>query len=409
MVQVINLGPSRGQLQAEILGQGAQQLGQGLGEFMGNYFAGKALDDLSNDPSLKDAPLSERWQAAQSRMAKYGERGQKLLQQRVMMEQQAQKEKSQKQESKLVQKLLRGEEISDEELEGTRPELQIMAHKARQPKSPPGGVTAQPVPEQVNKAIASVLSNSKGLNADQLKLAMDQAQIPPIYSNGYVESRRQETKPTFEPESEKLEAKRVANLSTAVEKDYITAKNENIRLERMEELSGKENLSTPLMIKALDTIGLPIGILSNPDTEEYRKLETDFIRDARDVFPGGRITNYEIQSYLKTIPTLLNSKEGREAIIRNRKLFNEAKEIKYNEYKNILKENSGKKPPNLGILLEERTADKISDIEDKFKQGIQKETEKFQQSIPMLDPQGRPVNIPPNQIERALKSGAKFR
>ena len=80
---------------------------------------------------------------------------------------------------------------------------------------------------------------------------MDQAQIPPIYSNGYVESRRQETKPTFEPESEKLEAKRVADLATGIEKDYLSAKNENIRLDRMEELSDKEGLSTPLISKSI--------------------------------------------------------------------------------------------------------------------------------------------------------------
>ena len=94
MVQVINLGPSRGQLQAEILGQGANQLGQGLGEFTGNYLAGKALDELANDPNLKDAPLSERWAAAQSKMAKYGERGQRLLQQRLQIEQQRQQEQA---------------------------------------------------------------------------------------------------------------------------------------------------------------------------------------------------------------------------------------------------------------------------------------------------------------------------
>ena len=406
MVQIIERGPSLSALSGQMLGQ---SLGQGLGQFTGDYLATKALEDIASKPELKNAPLSERWSALQGAMGKYGERGQRLLQQRLQMEQQAEQEKTQKKESKLIRRLLNGEQIDPEEFEGTRPELQIMAHKAVQPKAPPGGLSGQPVPPEINQAIETVLQNSKGMSADQLKMNMDRAGIPPTYSNGYVESRRQETKPVFEPEAEKLEAKRVSELATSIEKDYLTAKNENIRLDRMEELSGKEGLSTPLMIKALDTVGLPIGILSNPDTEEYRKLETDFIRDARDVFPGGRITNYEIQSYLKTIPTLLNSKEGREAIIRNRKLFNEAKEIKYNEYKNILKENGGRKPPNLGILLEERVADKISQIEDKFKQGIQKETEKFQQPIPMIDPQGRTVNIPPSQIERALKAGAKFR
>lgn len=215
-------------------------------------------------------------------------------------------------------------------------------------------------------------------------------------------------KSSFEPESDKLEAKRVAELATSIEKDFSTAKMEDIRLERMEKLSEKGDVSTPLLLKALDTVGLPIGVLSNPDTEEYRKLETDFIRDARDIFPGGRITNYEIQSYLKTIPSLMNSPEGRKAIIRNRKLFNEAKRIRYEEYKNLIKENGGKKPLNMGLLLEERTADKIGKIEEEFRNGIDSEINKFQQPIRMVDPNGRPIDVPPNMIEKAMKAGARF-
>lgn len=226
-----------------------------------------------------------------------------------------------------------------------------------------------------------------------------------------LRNRQQEAKAAksaYEPEAEKLEAKRVADLSNQIEKEYISSKQEETRLDRMMNLSEKDELSTPLMVKSLEYFGLPIGVLSNPDTEEYRKLETDFIRDARDVFPGGRITNYEIQSYLKTIPSLLNSKEGRKAVIRNRKLFNDAKKVRYDEYKKIVAENKGKRPQNLGIMIEERTADKIAEIEDEFKNGIEKEIEKFQTPIRMIDPNGQEVLIPPSQIERAVKAGARF-
>ncbi len=221
--------------------------------------------------------------------------------------------------------------------------------------------------------------------------------------------REKTEKPLFEAEGEKLEAKRVSELATEVEKNYATARNEDVRLDRMEELSNKGDVSTPTMIKALDTIGLPIGILSNPDTEEYRKLETDFIRDARDIFPGGRITNYEIQSYLKTIPTLMNSKEGRAAIIRNRKLLNEAKKVRYQEYKNILKETGGKKPANMGILLEERTADKIMDIEDRFREGIDNVLDKHSQKIKMYGQDGKTYEIPAHLIPQAQQQGLIFR
>lgn len=215
-------------------------------------------------------------------------------------------------------------------------------------------------------------------------------------------------KSAFEPESEKLEAKRVSELATEVEKEYKAAATEELRLDRMVKLDKEGNVSSGALIKVMDTLGLPIGVLSNPSTEEFRKLETDFIRDVSKVFPGGRITNYEIQSYMRTIPSLMNSPEGRKEIIRNRKLMNEAKKVRYEEYKQILKENNGRKPPNLGLLLDERTQDKLLDIEDRFVEGIEKNIEKSQVPLRMYDPQGNALAIPPKDVERALKAGARF-
>ncbi len=213
----------------------------------------------------------------------------------------------------------------------------------------------------------------------------------------------------FEPESEKLEAKRVSDLSTEIENDFRSAKNEDMRLERQLQLDKEGNLSATAMVKALDFFGIPIGILNNPATDEYRKLEADYIRDVSKVFPGGKVTNYELGAYLKTIPSLMNSPEGRKAIVRNRKLMNEAKRVRYDEYNRIIKENNGKKPPNLGLILEERTAEKIANIEERFIQGMSSNVEKFQQPIRMYDPEGHPLDIPPNKIEQALKGGARFK
>lgn len=394
MVQFFRMGNPQGKL-SEVLGM---SLGQGLGSGLNTYFANKALDDVLNDKSNINAPVSDRLGKLQAALAPYGEQGQNLLAQRMQIELQAEQEKQVLEHQK--RQFQQQRELQQQKDEAALERISL--------KPPPGGLTGQSVPQEVSNKIGQVLANSHDLNADQLKQAFDVAGVPPIYSNQYVENRRQEAKPIFEPESEKLEAKRVADYATQIEKDFLAAKNENIRLDRQLELSNKGGLSTPLMAKLLDSFGIPIGVLSNSDTEEFRKLETDFIRDVRDIFPGGRITNYEVQSYLKTIPTLLNSKAGREAIIRNRKLFNDAKEIRYQTYKDILKENKGKKPANLFMLLEDRVADKISVLEDQFKAGIEKEINKTQQPIRMVDPQGNPIDIPPNLIEKAMKAGARF-
>lgn len=215
-------------------------------------------------------------------------------------------------------------------------------------------------------------------------------------------------KPVFEPTEEKLEAERVSKLATEVESDFKGVQSEEQRLNRMEKLSEKGNLTTPLMVKTLEVTGLPLGVLGNPESEEYTKLEADFLRDVRNVFPGGRITNYEIQAYLKTVPSLLNSPEGKAAIIRNRRLHNEAKKLRYNAYREVLEENKGKKPRNLGLLIEDKIGGRLAEIEQEFSDGIRGQIEKFQQPLRMVDASGRKFDIPPNAIEDALQQNLRF-
>jgi hypothetical protein len=223
-----------------------------------------------------------------------------------------------------------------------------------------------------------------------------------------LRSISKEQQPVFEKEADKLEAKRVSELATDISNDFQAAKSEDMRLDRMEVLDEGENLSTPLMVKSLQALGLPLGVLSNPDSEEFAKLEAEFLRDVRQVFPGGRITNYEIQAYLKGIPNLMNSSEGRKAIIRNRRLINDGKKVRYNAYKDILKENGGRKPPNLDVLIQERTSEEMARISDEFRDNVQSTTEQFQQPIRMQDKNGKIYNIPPNKIEQALNDQFSF-
>ena len=232
----------------------------------------------------------------------------------------------------------------------------------------------------------------------------EQAELTPTSLRSIIGQQKQ----TFEPTEERLEAERVSSLATEIENDFKASESENIRLDRMEKLQEKGELSTPAMVKTLNTLGIPLAVLSNPDSEEYAKLEADFLRDVRNVFPGGRITNFEIQAYLKTVPGLMNSPEGQEAIIRNRRLFNEAKKARYDAYREILNENDGRKPRNMGVLIDDRIRDKMIDIETRFKDGVQNEIEKFQQPIRMIGPDGRTANIPPNLIESAMNDGFKF-
>jgi len=214
-------------------------------------------------------------------------------------------------------------------------------------------------------------------------------------------------KPTFEPTEAKLEAERVSNLATEIEKDYDSANMEDMRLGRQEQLAEKGTLPTPMMVKTLDSFGIPLAVLSNPDAEEYAKVEADYVRDVSKVFPG-QIRVYEIQAYMKTIPSLVNSDAGKKIIIKNRRLLNEAKKLRYDAMKDIIKENGGTKPRNMGQMLNDRIKHRMNAIGEELRDGMSKEADKFQTKIKMIAPDGRSVSIPANELESAIKAGARF-
>lgn len=66
--------------------------------------------------------------------------------------------------------------------------------------------------------------------------------------------------------------------------------------------------------------------LLSPEAQEAVKLITDEIKGAKDTF-GARVTNFDAQTYLKTLPTLLNTEEGRERVLRDLKLMNKINQM----------------------------------------------------------------------------------
>src|SRR5579859_5047227 len=132
--------------------------------------------------------------------------------------------------------------------------------------------------------------------------------------------RRQE-----EREERKLAQKEKAERFkiTATERKEIADRAKSARqqlhdLDRMEELEKTGKLDTPGYVEFLKRSGLDIPALMNPESEEFQKLAAGFLRDAKSVF-GARVSNYEIEQFLKTIPSLSQSPEGRKRVIANLK------------------------------------------------------------------------------------------
>lgn len=110
---------------------------------------------------------------------------------------------------------------------------------------------------------------------------------------------------------------------------------------------------------------------TSPDTDEFEKLSNDFVRDAKGIF-GSRITDADLKVFLSMVPTLAQTDNGKKAIIRNMDNFLKGVHVKAEVMKDIVKENNGKRPANLEILVEERARPQLEKLSNDFELGLDK-------------------------------------
>lgn len=131
------------------------------------------------------------------------------------------------------------------------------------------------------------------------------------------------------------------------------------RLRRMEKLINEGKFGIPVVNSLIKSVakgifgfGLDLTSLLTADAQEFDKLSTQFAAGAKDIFPG-RVTNADLDLYMRQIPTLSQSKAGMRRVIRSMKSANEAARLRKDAMVNIIKKNGGKRPMNLELLIEE--------------------------------------------------------
>ena len=99
-----------------------------------------------------------------------------------------------------------------------------MAEQISRPQNPQGGVSAQSVPPQVSQMIREVLNQNPQASSDELRAAMDEAGIPPTFSNPYTENRRRKEEINAKSLGEKEKATRKEE--TAISQPVLLEMNE---------------------------------------------------------------------------------------------------------------------------------------------------------------------------------------
>lgn len=147
-----------------------------------------------------------------------------------------------------------------------------------------------------------------------------------------------------------------------------SSRESEMRLDRLSQLNKNDKLMHPLMYSALKKVGLDIPGLQNADMQEFEKEKNAFLKNAKSIF-GSRVTNYEMSQFLKTIPSLEQTQEGRTRVIRNLKLAGKAAQLRANAMRDIIKENKRVPPLDLQQQVEERIGGQLDKISQQFASG----------------------------------------
>lgn len=192
-------------------------------------------------------------------------------------------------------------------------------------------------------------------------------------------------------ESQKKEVREAFKFNKEEMKEIVSkaraAKTNLQDLARLEELDKEGKLDTPGYVEFLKRSGFDIPALMNPGSEEYQKITQTFLRDAK-TYLGSRISNFELEQFLKTIPSLSQSPEGRKRVVSNLKRINRTALEYNNALKDVIKENKGVPPLDLQSAIEDKVDKKLDKVAEQFKKDLQ-----------------RPVPAGQNKFITALQAG----
>ncbi len=178
------------------------------------------------------------------------------------------------------------------------------------------------------------------------------------------------------------------------------------RLLQMRNIKDKD-LVSPTAAVFLDTFGIPLGALQDPSSELYNKLSQDLLKGLPETF-GSRILKVEVDNFLKTIPQLVNSADGRRMIASNMLKLGEMKEVYYNAMRNAQQSalESGKFPRDFQQAVFDQVKPQIDRINNEFVK-LSDVKRVPEGTIPFFNPNGEIEFVPKELAEWASENGGR--
>ena len=360
MVQVIETNDPRSKL-SEMLGM---SLGEGIGNGLNTFFANRSLESVLHDKALEGAPQSKKMEALRSALSPYGQKGQEILQQRMMIDQQEMQEAQQD----VLGRVVAGKKVSDKDLAKLSPENQLKVMQVQKNREVGRNVYDSLLkagyPEETAKIWQNQMENAPtGGQSDVIKQVNDLIRRSKTGKGltGQNETTGQ-TKPNIDipgtslgslqldfpelPEPAGMTPSDIVKQNEYREKSNIPLYNETVdrlnalddeyrevnHLQELNEIPGALPSGAEKWNVDWDTGDLRVKALATPEAQDYVKTIARMARRAKDFFPG-RVTNFDLDQFKQGFPTLANSPEGRRLIAEQLALGNRIAYLKDETFK----------------------------------------------------------------------------
>jgi hypothetical protein len=281
MVQIINRQPTSIERFAENIAPAVQGIGMMLGQNLKRQREQRASDEEALKlQELTGQNLRGLSPELRKEFAKYSlEAGAKAKKTADQL----------KTNQKIVRGLERQRDLEEGSLSAFEDDPKMAEVVSRPAKEKPLALTEKPVPEKIANKIESIINENPKATADQLRVKMDNAKIPPVYSNPYIENRRRTEETSGKIEEGRRESLRKETLP--IRQEYANKANAARKgiqnKEHLIDLVKTGNLDDPTIAALAEALPLKLGkrLLSN-ETVEYKSGLIDEFTDLRNIFQG---------------------------------------------------------------------------------------------------------------------------
>lgn len=172
---------------------------------------------------------------------------------------------------------------------------------------------------------------------------------------------------------------------------------------------------------------MPFGVaelagMVNAATQRWIKTINDFTTRAKDSFPG-RVTNFDLQTFMARLPGLLNTYEGRKVILQQMKIAGKINSLYDTALRDVYQHYGADKitVEQANQLAERKIASEKADLEEQLL-NLGHESDRLYNkelasekgpgninTVTMYAPDGSPLDVPENEVQELLKAGATLR